>query len=658
MALVNVPLARSDWRRDYSRAPYLRLRNRFIEANPANPTEEISILTRPSLKRWLNVGQGPNRGLFSEPGSFNGALFVMSGRELYRVSTTGGITLLGGDFFKDDDLQTYASMAVAAAIGNTSEKLFIADGKRLMVYQNETFARGELLATGAIANNDVVELGGVYYQWTNGSVDGGTPAGTSAHPWRVAHTADNRQNLLNLLQAINDTGTAGTTYSTALTPNLAARALSSTADALFVEAIAAGASGNAITTTETGANIAWGAGTLTGGVDDGLSIVDVPEGLAPLSVAFIAGYIIVVTEPRQGFIGRFYWIEPGDTTILPLNFATAESSPDPLVSVRTLGDQFALFGVTTTEMWYPTGDLLAPFARSQGRVFDRGIWVGSDAQIKDTLLVMDTDGIVYRIDGGGPQRISDNSVEERTRKAIKTALTPVAPPASGDPGPLVVNLSLGLAALSESASSGVFPPVAVTISGGVGPYNIRFFWGNQSNGTFGFVGASNQAFAVPQVSAVPNSSMATANLFCSVTDAQGTTVTSGGSAFRFTNLLPAGQPAPPAPAPLGVAVNPEFDFGSGVNQPDFVFGNFSALVSGGAAPYSYQWFFESANFGTFLVSSNTAQTTSVSVLDVLRFNTATASLRCRVTDAAGAVGVSPSVGLSYQNTGSENEVIP
>jgi hypothetical protein len=657
MALVNVPLGQSDWRRDFSRAPYLRVRNRFLEVNPANGVEQVSFVTRPALKRWLNVGEGPNRGLFSEPGSFNGALFVMSGRELYRVSTTGGTTLIGNSFFKDDDQKTRASMAATAAIGSTPEYLFIADGKNLKVYQNETFARGELFASGPIADGDEVEVGGVYYEWTSGSVDAGTPAGTPTDPWLVDFASDDRQNLANLLAAINDSGTPGTTYSTGLVANATVSATSSSAENLIVVASAVGAVGNTITTTTTGADLAWTDTTLVGGENEGLSLVDVPDGLEPISVAFIAGYIIVVVAPARGFVGRFFWIEPGEKTILPLNFATAERSPDPIVSVRSFGDQFALFGVKTTEMWFPTGDLLAPFARSQGRVFDRGVWVGSDVSIKDTLVLMDTDGVVYRIDGGGPQRISDNSVEERTRKAIKTATSPATPPAEGSPGPLTVTLSTGLAELSEANTSGQFAPVAVTISGGVGPYTIRFFWNLPTGGSFSFLGANDQTFAVPQVANVANSTTATAWLFCSVTDAAGTTVTSGGAEFRFTNTLPVGAP-PPAPTALSVSVSPPFRSGEGARQPNFNFGDFTAIPVGGQAPFTYQWFIESSSGGTFTISSPTAALTAISVSGVLTFNSASANVRCRVTDALGAVGTSPAVGLTYLNNGEIGDLIP
>jgi hypothetical protein len=117
--------------------------------------------------------------------------------------------------------------------------------------------------------------------------------------------------------------------------------------------------------------------------------------------------------------GRYYWLEPGELIIDPLNFATAERAPDPAWSARVVGDQFWLLGSSSVEPWYLTGNDAAPFARQQARVFDRGVWEGSDAQVKDVVLVVDrTDGAVYAITGGGPRRVSDSSVEERVRKAM------------------------------------------------------------------------------------------------------------------------------------------------------------------------------------------------------------------------------------------------
>lgn len=657
--MVTIPLGNSDWRRNLSQSPYIRLRNRFFEQNPANQVEGSALLARPALARWINAGSGPNRGgPYSQPGSFNDSLFVLSGRELYQIDVAGNPTLLGSGFFASDDFTTRASMAATAAIGSTPERLFIADGKQLQVYQASTYARGELLATGAVANTDVVRIDGSYYRFTNGSVNAGTPAGTSGNPWLVALGADTRTSFSNLLKAVNASGVAGTIYSTALTANASAVATGSTATELFVRASVLGTAGNSIVTTETGANIAWGAATLTGAVNSGLSIVDVPDGLAAISVAFIAGYVIVVPAPSEGFKGRFYWIEPGAVTINALNFATAERSPDPIVSVRAVGDQFALFGTTATEMWYPTGDLLAPFARSQGRVFERGVWEGSDVQIKDTLVLMDTDGVIYRIDGGGPQRISDNSVEERTRAAIKLAVTQTAPDPGPTPGALSVTLSTTGATDSSANSFTTFTPVLATATGGTAPYSHRFFWTNRSGGTFAFTGDNFQPLVTPSVSSVANSVTASAALQCEVTDALGTVVTSAAAPYTFTNTLSSGVTPPPNLPSFTVGVSYTFQFFLNFNQSSLTFPSLAATPSGGTGPYTYSCYIESSAGGSFTVTTPEAAATTVSVDYVDPGQTAVAVVRYRVTDSLGAYGVSDRVSLYYTNQINEGEFIP
>ena len=649
--VVNIPLGTSDFRRALSKSPFIRVRNRFFEQNPTNLVEGSALLARPALQRWLTVGDGPNRGgPYSQPGSFNDALFVMSGRVLYKVGTDFSITLIGNSFFEADDETTRVSMAATAAIGLTPERLFIADGKQLKVYQPDTYATGELNAPSGIANNDVVRIGSVYYRFTNGSVNAGTPAGTVANPWLVAHVADDRVCLENLLNAVNASGVAGTTYSTALTANASAVAISTTAESLFVRASAIGTAGNSVVTTTTIAGATWTAGTLTNGADDGLSIVDVPEGLAAISVAFIAGYIIVVPAPREGFKGRFYWIEPGEITILPTNFATAERSPDPLVAVRTVGDQFALFGTNSTEMWYPTGDVLAPFARSQSRVFERGLWEGSDVQIKDTIVMMDTDGTIYRIDGNGPQRISDNSIEERTRAAIKEAVTQVGPPPPVDSA-LAATLAIAAESTSGAISSQTFQTNLVSVTGGVAPYTYRWFWSSPSGGFFGFVGGANTQLVVPQVINVPNVTTVTATLNCEVTDAVGTrTLATPAAAYSHQNTLPVDAP-PPTPPVATFTVNVAYtnQATSGVNKQSSTFANNTATPTGGTGPYTYSWYYENTSTGNWDLSGPTTTTVVPSVTFVFDGESAVATLRCRVTDSLGAFGVSPQIYLSHSN---------
>ncbi len=78
--------------------------------------------------------------------------------------------------------------------------------------------------------------------------------------------ADKATSLANLAAAINGGAGAGTAYAAATVAHTTVTATSN-ATTITVTAVAFGTSGNALGTTETGANFSWAAATLAGGVD-------------------------------------------------------------------------------------------------------------------------------------------------------------------------------------------------------------------------------------------------------------------------------------------------------------------------------------------------------------------------------------------------------
>jgi hypothetical protein len=416
-----IVLGNSSVVRPLSEEAAIQLVNRYFEENPTNQETQVALLTRPGFRKWLTIGSNPIDQIYTQPGSFNDSLFIASGGSLFRVDKDETVTNVANGIFNTQfgaSGRVAVKMVATAAIGSTPEYLWIADGKNLWLYANSAQASGTLTSTGVVNNAETVVINGVYYAFTNASVNAGTPAGTVANPWLVARGANNITALAALKKAINLTGIAGTDYSTGtvLHPTVYADD-DYTVTFMRVYAKVSGIGGNANATSETMANASWGGAFLSGGGLPQVTEVLVPDGGGAIDVAFIAGYVIVVIGEGYGVNGRFYWVEPGDTFIDALNFATAERAPDPLYSVKVIGDQFWLFGTNTTEIWYPTGDALAPFQRLQGRLFDRGIWQGTDIRIKDQVMVVDTDGVVYAI-GGSPVRVSNNGIEERIRKAI------------------------------------------------------------------------------------------------------------------------------------------------------------------------------------------------------------------------------------------------
>ncbi len=416
--MVALNVVTSTWRRRTGGKPEFALVNRFAEKAPGKDAGG-SLQIRPSLKRWRQLGDGPIRAIFNEPGSFNNSLFVVSGSILYRIGTDGSFSVIGNITPGDG----FPFMAITAAIGpGTPEFLWVADGSVLWLYAANGFATSEFEALTPVLAGDVFQVGTQYYSITAGSVDAGTPAGTLANPWLVLIGTDDRETFGNLAAALEATASArGTLFSSGLlTPNPDVTTQATTATTWIVRAREAGSAGNSIPVGYTGSSGSWLGSTLGGGQGEYFTRVDLPDGLSAVSVGVIAGFVIVVQRSdAEGFNGRFFWIRPGATSIDPLDFATAEYAPDPLSSVRVAGDQFWLLGTKTIEPWYVTGDLDLPFARAQGQLFDNGVLEGTDVRIKGAILVADTDGVVYRFDNSTPVRVSDHGVEERIRQAIR-----------------------------------------------------------------------------------------------------------------------------------------------------------------------------------------------------------------------------------------------
>ncbi len=406
--MTTVPLGVKAYNRTYAQEPEIELLNRFFERDPTNQVEGAALLARPGNTFFSGAGVGPIRLIAHQPGVHNDDLFFVSGTTLYRYDgvvapiAITGVVALGG------------TPSITFVSGPGYQHLFIADGVTLQYYDGEAAATGTLTSSGAIADTDVVEIGTVYYEWTSGSVDAGSPAGTMADPWLVDLGASNTEAFANLLAALNASGTPGTTYSTGLSQHPTVEAISSSATTLAVRARTRGVGGNSITTTETGANISWGAGTLEGGGAESLNGVVTPDDVAVISLATLASYVVVVVVGSQ----RFYWIPPGELTIDPLKFAEAESEPDRLLQVLRVGDNLYFIGQSSTEVWYASGDATDPFFPQRGLAFSQGVLEGTAVAIRTQIALIAEDGIGYRI-VGGPKPITTNGIEERIRIARK-----------------------------------------------------------------------------------------------------------------------------------------------------------------------------------------------------------------------------------------------
>ena len=145
-----------------------------------------------------------------------------------------------------------------------------------------------------------------------------------------------------------------------------------------------------------------------------LAIVAMPNDAVgiPVDIEGLNSYVLITCSD-----GSIYWIEPGATTIDPLNFVTAESAPDGLVAGRRLEGEMFFFGQATTEIWQMTGDPDAPFQRAIGRQYERGAKDrDSVRRFDNSILWVGENNNVYRA-GAQPEVVADEGISERVRKA-------------------------------------------------------------------------------------------------------------------------------------------------------------------------------------------------------------------------------------------------
>jgi len=404
MSITKVPLGRSTWARNYAGEIDLPLLNRFFEKDITSTIDDTALLARPGTSFYKAFGSTPLRGIFSQPGFLGGDLFVCANRTLYRWDGTTLTTLTG----TLSDSAAPVSITYQASPG--VERLWLADGVNLWYYEGEFKAQGTLTALGQPSNGDVVRMGAIYYQFVTSGVDAGTPAGTVTDPWLVLIGLTTEGSLQNLGDAVDASGTPGGTYSTSLTanPNIEKRRVEPTR--LVVQARIAGVAGNTLVTTDTSVNLNWAAGTLLNGGDNILVPVGIPEdepvSASATSVCTLAAYVIISVADSQ----RMYFIRPAEFWVEI--FAEAESEPDQVLQVATVGGTFWALGQTTIEPWSPTGDADIPFAPIQGRQLRYGIIAGTAQVMQDDIIYFDSTGVCRNTSG---ERLSNHAIEEAFR---------------------------------------------------------------------------------------------------------------------------------------------------------------------------------------------------------------------------------------------------
>jgi hypothetical protein len=401
---MQIPMVTSDWDRTLAKDGPLVAKNRYIEENPALSAEQKAFVARPGLDLFTLVGGGPIKGLYSSPGTFEDCLFVASGTGLYRVYPNGAVIQIFGGL---DPNGTYVSMCVVAQIGATPERLFFCDGVRLYVYSLNSSATAVI--GGVPANNDVIRIGSVYYKFTTGSVNAGTPLGTSAFPWLLALQLTPAGNFDVLYDAIMTTGSPGSTYSSGLTspnPDAMATDLSGAGMTLLSKLI--GSAGNAIVTSATGGTTI---SAFTGGGGEGVITIPMPQSTGATYISVLSSYVNIVPSQTGEMVGRMYYIEPGEIFVDELNYVTAESLPDKITDMAVFNNQLWLFGTSSIESWYYSGNADTPLIRAQGINFNKGGLLGSACIVENSMMFLSPEGEVLQI-SNGLEKIGSRSVEE------------------------------------------------------------------------------------------------------------------------------------------------------------------------------------------------------------------------------------------------------
>ena len=144
------------------------------------------------------------------------------------------------------------------------------------------------------------------------------------------------------------------------------------------------------------------------------TVTSISDGDFPTSSAttFLDGYTIVSKDSS----GQFNISSLLDSTAWDAdNFATAEEAPDNLVRPFGFNSALWLFGETSYEVYYNSGNKDFPFKQISGAVnTTRGLGAKfSVAQEDNSLLFLGDDRIVYKVVGYTPVRISTHYVESQ-----------------------------------------------------------------------------------------------------------------------------------------------------------------------------------------------------------------------------------------------------
>lgn len=138
------------------------------------------------------------------------------------------------------------------------------------------------------------------------------------------------------------------------------------------------------------------------------------------TVAYLDGFFVfnVGYHPTDPTLSQQVWCSDllDGTSVTPLNFASAEASPDGVIAVCASFGELWVFGADTTEVWYNAGTAGFPFAPIKGAYMETGCVSADTVQkLDNTIFWLGRDargqGIVYKANGYRAERVSSHALE-------------------------------------------------------------------------------------------------------------------------------------------------------------------------------------------------------------------------------------------------------
>jgi len=356
---INLPIMSYELRS--SPASSSRLVNCFAEQLPPDARNPVAITRAPGTKAWTTVGSGPIRGMYAAH------IGLTTGQIEYLYVVSGS------------ELYWVDSAGTATLIGNIGypNRIDMASNTTHVVVVNEPKGfhwRGKHAGTHTgLGNNATVMIDSAADFPVNGAGTGELVGET------ISNTTDGSSGVITA----ND--------KTSIT----------------VEALVAG------TDNDWDVSDAYTIDTFGEITDDDF----VSRGAG--DVEFIDDFMLF-REPNSG---RFFGADIGSVIDFDaLQFAIADSAPDPLVGMIAIQRLLINFGTKSGELWQNTGIAGFPFERIINGTFEEGCLNAATVGIEDNSVYwVSNDFTVRRLEGVTPVRVSTHAIE--TALAASTVST-------------------------------------------------------------------------------------------------------------------------------------------------------------------------------------------------------------------------------------------